>query len=330
MYDYLSFYLFASLALAWRARRGDIVVAKTDPPLISVPMAFVAFLRGAHLVNWAQDIYPEVAVRKRVRIALGTLGAMLRALRNSSLRRAVVNVVLGERMAGQMRSLAGRDAKIEIIHNWADGETIKPLPHAANPLREAWDLSGKLVIEYSGNMGQVHEFETILDAAGKLVDRPEVVFLFVGGGFYRGNIENEARHRNLPNLRFKPYQPREKLSESLGVGDVHLTCLLPSMEGLVVPSKIYGILAAGRPTLHVGDPEGEVASILESAKAGFTIRPGNPDLLVKRILDFAANPALGTELGRNARRTFEARFSKQIAQDRWRRLLREIDPRALE
>lgn len=327
MVDYLSFYLFASLTLALRARRGDIIVAKTDPPLISVPIALIAFLRGARLVNWAQDVYPEVAERKQVRVARGFPGAILRILRDLSLRAAVVNVVLGERMARETRSHSGAGARIEVVHNWADGDAIAPIEPASNPLRTAWGLTGKFVVEYSGNMGQVHEFKTIVEAAQQLADRPEIVFLFIGGGFYRVWLEGEARARNLPNMLFKPYQPREQLSESLGVADVHLISLLPAMEGLVVPSKIYGILACGRPTLNIGDPAGEVAEILDSAKAGFSVPPDDSPMLAKRILEIASSPSMASDLGLNARRAFESRFSHRIAHERWVRILRGIDPR---
>lgn len=330
MVDYLSFYLFASFALAWRARRGDIVVVLTDPPLICIPISVVSFLRGAHLVNWAQDIYPEVAGRKKIRIARGIFGLALRILRTCSLRLAAVNVVIGERMARQVRGLRGASGvAVEVIHNWANGDAIVPVPSAANPLRDAWDLAGKFVLEYSGNMGQAHEFETMLGAAEKLVDRPQFVFLFMGGGYYRGWIENEARVRKLSNIRFKPYQPRESLSQSLGVADLHLTSLLPSMEGLIVPSKIYGILAAGRPTLHVGAADGEIAAILESAKAGFTVPPGNTTLLVQRILELASTPALVAALGLNARRAFEQLYNQRIAYGHWARVLLDVDAKAL-
>jgi glycosyltransferase involved in cell wall biosynthesis len=281
-------------------------------------------------VNWAQDVYPEVAGKKKIRIAQGVMGLAMRVLRTCSLRLAAVNVVLGERMARRMRGLRGASrVSVEIIHNWANGDAVVPVANAMNPLRESWDLAGKFVLEYSGNMGQVHEFETMLGAAERLANRHEIVFLFIGGGFHRGWIEHEARTRNLSNVRFKPYQPRDQLSRSLGVADVHLTSLLPSMEGLIVPSKIYGILAAGRPTLHVGAPDGEIAAILESAKAGFTVPPGDSALLAQRILEFASDPALGTALGLNARRAFESSYNQRIAYSHWARVLLNVDAKAL-
>ncbi len=323
--DYLSFYVSASLALAGLARRGDVVVAKTDPPLISVPAAFVARLRGAVLVNWLQDVFPEVAERMGVRLARGPAGALIRRLRNCSLRSAAVNVALGERMAREVRALAGLEvARVAVIHNWADGEAIRPIARAGNPLRAAWGLEDTFVLVYSGNMGRAHEFATMLDAADLLKARTEIVFLFIGGGHFRGWIEAEARRRGLANVRFQPYQPREQLAQSLGVADAHLTCLLPAMEGLIVPSKLYAILASGRPTLHVGDPAGEVAGLLEASNSGRSVRSGDAAALAANIEELAASPSTCAELGRNARAAFDAHYAQPIAFAHWARLLGQV------
>lgn len=322
--DYLSFYGFAALTLLRLARPGDSVIAKTDPPLISVPAAVVAHLRGARLVNWVQDVFPEVAERMGVRFARGPLGALLRGLRNWSMRSAVVNVVLGETMARTLRDMGGT-MRLAVIHNWADGEAIQPVPPEANPLRAAWNLAGRFVLVYSGNMGRAHEFATILAAADLLRERAEIVFLFIGGGHFRAWIEREAGARGLANIRFQPYQPREHLAHSLGVADVHLTCLLPAMEGLVVPSKLYAILASGRPTLHVGDPAGEIAGILAAGEAGFCVPTGDAAALAARIEELAAAPAERVTLGGNARRVFDARFDRRIAFAHWTRLLQEVE-----
>jgi colanic acid biosynthesis glycosyl transferase WcaI len=324
--DYASFYLAASLRLAMIASRGDIVIAKTDPPLISVPAALVARMGSAKLVNWLQDLFPEAAERMGMHFGFATRA--IRASRNHSLRRAVVNVVPGERMRATLRA-AVPDARVEVIHNWADGETIVPAETETNALRREWGLADKFVVAYSGNMGRAHEFETILGAADVLRGERGIVFLFIGDGHRKEWIAEEATARSLPNVAFQPYQPRERLSLSLGVANLHLTTLLPAMEGLIVPSKIYGILAAGRPALHVGDPAGEIATILESANAGFTVPTGNPALLAQGILEISSNPSLAEALGRNARSAFEAKYGQRIAFGRWRQVLLSVDADAL-
>lgn len=319
--DYGSFYLSASLRLLGLAGLGDVVVAKTDPPLISVPAAFVARLRGARLVNWLQDVFPEAA--ERMAIPTFFTGGILRGLRNHSLRQAAANVVLGERMAAVIRTISG-PGTVNVIPNWADGDTLVPIDPSESVMRKAWGLEEKFVVAYSGNMGRAHEFDTILAAASAVRGDRRIAFLFIGGGFRRGTIEKQVNARSLENVYFQPYQAHSGLAQSLGAADVHLTALLPALEGLIVPSKIYGILAAGRPTLHIGDDEGEIGTLLKAAHAGFTVSIGDATELASRIQELAGKPELTARMGRNARTAFNTHFSQGIALDRWTQLLLEV------
>jgi glycosyltransferase involved in cell wall biosynthesis len=194
--DYLTFYLSASFRL-WRlALRGDVVVAKTDPPLVSVVTGWVCRLRGAELANWLQDLFPEVAVELGIRGLDGWPGRFLRRLRNASLKRACVNVVPGERMAGRLLDEGVAEDRIRVIHNWADGEAIRPVPATENPLRVEWGLSERFVFGYSGNLGRAHEFENMLGAIRRLRAREDIVFLFIGGepksAAFREAVEREG------------------------------------------------------------------------------------------------------------------------------------------
>ena len=321
--DYLSFYLGAGWRLARECRSGDVVVAKTDPPLISVLAGLVAKLRGAHLVNWLHDLFPEIAERLGVRPVGGPLARMLRGMRNRSLAGARQNVVIGSRMAEQLSSLGIPAARVSVIHNWCDGEAVRPLPQARHELRAAWDLENSFVVAYSGNMGYAHEFDTILDAASRLRGREDIVFLFIGGGVKRDAVETEARRRQLRNVRFEPYQPREKLGQSLTSADAHLVSLLPGLEGLMVPSKFYAVAAAGRPILFVGADDGELAPLIAEGGCGYQVSPGDGDGLAGRIEALAADPALAESQGAAARRLFEERFDRKRASDAWRRVLQD-------
>ena len=247
----------------WRkARAGDVIVAKTDPPLLSVPMALIAKLKGAYLVNWLQDIFPEVAEALNVGGGLGRLAtAVLRPLRNWSLRSATVNVVVGEGMAARLQALGLPPEKIKVISNWADRALISPLPLEESALRQEWIPEDRFVVGYAGNLGRAHDVDTVLAAMTLLQQRAKkspsdlaakVMFVFVGGGAQRARLEREALKRGLSNFRLRPYQPKERLGETLAVADVHLVSLNPNLEGLIVPSKFYGIAAAGRPTIFIG------------------------------------------------------------------------------
>lgn len=319
--DYATFYLGAAIQLWRECGPRAIVVAKTDPPLISIVAAPIAKLRGAKLVNWLQDLFPEVAGALGVRIVRGPVLALLRVARNASLRFASANVVLGSRMEARLREEGVDAGKLRIIHNWADATAIQPVPPELNPLRHAWGLADKFVVAYSGNLGRAHEFATVMDAAKLLAHRKDIVFLFIGGGAQYGTVQSLARDHGLHNVLFRPYQPREALKESLSVADVHLVTLNPALEGLIVPSKFYGIAAAGRPTLFVGAADGEIAGILEHSACGYSIVPGNGAELARKIEMLADQPGLAQQLGGNARRKFLESYSREKAINAWRSVL---------
>ncbi|HBH80179.1 MAG TPA: glycosyltransferase WbuB, partial [Nitrospira sp.] len=186
-------------------RQGDVVVAKTDPPMMSVPAAWAVRLRGGVLVNWVQDLFPEVATSMEVS-GVRFAAPMLKWLRNQSLHQGRSNVVLGEIMAERLRGEGIPSDQITIIANWADGETITPMERENNPLVREWRLEGKFVLGYSGNMGRVHEFKTILDAAEQVRMIDEIVFVFIGDGIARPWLVSEVARRGLANVRFHPYQ----------------------------------------------------------------------------------------------------------------------------
>ena len=154
--------------------------------------------------------------------------------------------------------------------------------------------------------------------------RRELVWLFIGGGVLSDRFQAEVRRRGLRSVAFRPYQPRERLAESLSAADVHLVSLRPELEGLIVPSKIYSILAAGRPTLFIGDKKGEIAHLLTRHKCGWTVATGAGATLAHNVLALSREPALTRRMGIEARRAFEAEFDKGAAVARWARLIADL------
>ncbi len=245
-------------------------------------------------------------------------------LLDGSLRSAVANVVLGQPMRERVTALGVDPQRIAVIPNWADGGLLRPVARGANPLRAEWGLGDRFVVGYSGNLGRVHEFGTVLDAAEALRSQADVVFLFIGDGAQKAALATAAQERALLNILFRPYQPREALGQSLGAADVHLVTLRPELEGLVVPSKFYGIAAVGRPTIFIGDPEGEIGSIVREAQCGTCVRQGDGEGLAQAIAALRDDPALRERMGANARRVFEERYDRAIAVGQWRQLLHDV------
>jgi glycosyltransferase involved in cell wall biosynthesis len=266
-----------------------------------------------------------VAAELNVPFTDGLLGRALLKMRDASLRAAVANVVVGERMAEVLRKRGISPETVHVIPNWCDDEEIRPLASVNNPLRREWGLEDRFVVGYSGNLGRAHEFETVLNAAECLRDHRDLCFLFIGGGNKFTELAHSARERGLDHLfRFLPYQDRKVLRLSLGVPDIHLISLKPELEGLIVPSKLYGIAAAGRGIVAVAAPDGEVGRLVRRHGCGFVVEPGQGKLLAEKLLSVSRNADLIAEVGRRARAMLDGQFTRRHAFERWERLVDNI------
>lgn len=326
--DFLSFYGGAAIALSGLVRPGDVVVAKTDPPLIAVVCQWATARRGARLVNWLQDVFPEVAQELGGRAVPAPLGWLLRRLRARSLRRAAFNVAIGQRMADRILAAEPGAARIEVIPNWADERLFGARLVDPQGLRDSWGLQGRFVVGYSGNLGRAHEHGTVLAAAERLRGLPDVVFLFIGGGHEMERLRVAVSERGLTNVAFRPYQPRESLGASLAVADMHWVSLRPRLEGLIVPSKVYGVLAVGRPVLMVGDPQGEVGEMLRRHDCGLSVPLGDGQAMADAIRALRDDPARRESMGRRAKALFERRFTREKALLHWEAALRSLEASA--
>jgi colanic acid biosynthesis glycosyl transferase WcaI len=286
--DYVTFYASAFFALL--RHRDAVVVAMTDPPLTSV----LAAIASRRVVNWVQDLFPEVAESLGIRAP-----RFLRTLRDWSLRGARANVVLGDLMAERV-------PKAIVIHNFADAD-LAPQPR---PTGDAF------VVGYSGNLGRAHDFDTILGAMHRL---PDVRFLFTGGGAQLDSVRRAAG----ANATFRPYAPREELSTALSAADAHLVSLKPSLEGLIVPSKFYGVLAVGRPVIFVGARDGELARIIDAHRCGIVVAMGDVESLTNAIRTLADDRAEAAAMGHRGRELYLQRFAPHHAFAAWERLLAE-------
>ena len=308
------------------ARRGDILIPMTDPPLASIPAILAAKQRGVHFVNWLQDIYPEVAIALDVPFIKGPVGSTLSYIRDNSLKVADVNVVVGERMAEYVMSRGITRDHIEVIHNWTDDDEIFRRVTTDNPLRREWGLEEKFVVGYSGNLGRAHEFNTVLAAGELLRHNQDIVFVFIGGGNRMRELAGAAEARGLNStFRFFPYQDRKLLKYSLALPDVHWISLKPSVEGFIVPSKFYGIAAAGRPVIAITARDGEIARLVQLHRCGVVIEPGQARLLAATLLQLSADTGSLVEMGVRSRFMLDDRFRRRKALEQWRNILGRLE-----
>lgn len=320
--DYLSFYATASVALA-RLPRHDVVIALTTPPLIAATGLLVQATKRSRLLYWVQDLYPEVAVALGALRPNAPIARVMGAASRTVMRRADGVVALGDAMRERCIASGAAPERTVVIPNWSDGQAVRPVPHAENPLRAKLARDAKTVVMYSGNMGRGHDIATLLDAARRLRNRRDIAFVYIGDGAKRAEVEAAARE--LPNVRLAPYQRRDQLSCSLSAGDLHLIALSPELEGLIEPSKLYGIMAVGRPSLFVGPGRSEVAATIARESCGRVFANGDGAGLAAAIAELATDDTQREAMGERARHALVARYSRRVATARFRALLESLE-----
>jgi colanic acid biosynthesis glycosyl transferase WcaI len=310
--NYVTYFISACIA-ALRIPRPDVVVAMTDPPIIGLAALLAAHRGAARFVFLCQDIFPEVATlvedfrNERVDGALDRIGRFL-------VQHADATIALGETMKRRLVDGKGGDpSKIVVIHNWADCTALAPGPKD-NPFARAYGLSDRFVVMHAGNLGLAQNLEVALDAADRLHTCNDVRFVMIGDGSRRQTLEERARARGLDNVMFLPYQAREAMAGFYASADVFLISLKPGLAGYIVPSKLYGILAAGRPYVAAVEDLCEVAAITREHACGFVVPPGDGDALASRLFELYQDRQLASVMGGRARRaglTFDRK--RQIA-----------------
>lgn len=315
-------------SFAWRAwhalrrelRADDTVIVCSDPPLF-YPLAIVAAKRvGARVIHWSQDVYPDVVERYWPSALLRLALAPLRAWRNRWLRRADAVVAISDGMAGLMQAAGARTV---VIPNWARDDRIQARALGDSALRRAHYRADAFVVAYSGNLGRVHEFETLIGAALALRDDPRIKFQIVGAGPRLPQLRARVETHGLTSFRFLPLQPEAQLSDTLAAGDIHFVSLRPEFERLVLPSKFYSIAAVGRPVLFCGDPDGEMATLVRQHACGAAVAAGDVDALAGCIGQLAGDTAGCERMARAARQMIDEHYARWRALSDWARLLEQ-------
>ena len=292
--SYLSLYP----ALISRARRlppTDIVVTMTDPPMHLIFGPFLKRKKNTRLIHWAQDIYPELAEQLGVLKPNRLIARGLRRLSTASLRRCDHIIVLGRCMKTRLLQRGLPAEKIRVIPNWSLATT----PSDGQSFRTAHSLEGRFIVMYSGNLGLAHPFQAMINAA-KIVSEshPQIIFLFIGDGPKLTQVKQAAT--GLNSIRFLPSQSLEKLADTLAAADLHLASMREDLCGLVVPSKVSGILAAGRPCIFLGPAESESAQLLCEKQCGLVLPSHDGPALAAVLTRLITHPQELATLRQNA------------------------------
>ena len=318
--NYLSYFCSATLA-SLRLGRPDVIVSLTDPPIVSLTAIAAAKMTGARFVFLCQDVFPEVA-RLLEDFQNDKVEALLTKIGRFTVKRADRIIALGDTMTRRLIETKNADPrKIRVIHNWADSAAIQP-GSKNNAFAREHGLVDKFVVMHSGNVGMSQNVDALLEVAAQVVDLPDVVIAIVGEGARKSFLQQEVGRRKLTNVRFFPYQPKARLSDSFATADVFVVSLKSGLAGFIVPSKVYGVLVAGRPYIAAIEADSEVAQIAREHDCGIVVEPGNREQIVTAIRALHDNAAYRTRLGANARQA-ALRFDRPRAVEAYRDVLEE-------
>ena len=331
--DFGSYYLSA----AWRLQHlpePDVILALTSPPMIATlamvqkQFRYAPSGRPVRFVYHVMDLYPDAAVASGVISAGLRTDRAMRRLTARTLEVADAVIALGRDMKERLLRQYGsyiRAERIHIIQPWSDGAELHPLPRHENPLARELGVTDTFNIVYSGNLGVAHDLETFTDAIEIMKDDPPGIrWLFIGSGKRFAELSERVRAAGWTNVQLLGYQERETLNQSLNLADVHLVSQLPTFTGVVVPSKLFGILAVAKPAIMVGPPDAECSRIIEDHRAGYVIPNGDAESLVRHLRELRRDPELARSLGRNGRCAFERLYERQVACERIRLLLERV------
>ncbi|HZK54102.1 MAG TPA: glycosyltransferase family 4 protein [Desulfosporosinus sp.] len=286
-------YFFRSVLATYKAPRADCVVTESQPPilggLLGVAGKWMNLLRGkkSRMVYIIQDYNPEQTMVVGYSKNKMILNAMM-FFDKLSCRIANKVIVVGSDMVPTMeKRFTKKDGSISkaipttvFINNWMDEKEVYPLPKdhpKVVEFKKQYGLDGKFVIMYSGNIGLFYDMENIFKVIGQFKDNDNVVFPFVGEGTLKTQLMEYAKEHGLKNVVFIPYQAKEDLIYSLNAADVHWVVNAHGVKGVSCPSKLYGVLAVGRPAIAVLEEGTEARSIIETLRCGYAVSPMDYD-----------------------------------------------------
>ena len=311
-------------------RSNKPILVLTNPPFLAVTCGLLRSLRvGAPYVFLVFDVYPDTAVHLGILKRHGFVSRLWDRANRFVFRHASAIVVIGRCMHEVISDKAARlgyplNGKLHTIHIWSDDRSIAHAKRRENPLTDRFGTRGKFVVEYSGNMGRFHDMETIMGAAELLKDRDDIVFLFVGEGHKKRRMMEFAKEKGLANCQFHTYVPREELGQLLSLADVGLVSLVDGQEGLSVPSKTFGMMAAGVPIVAVMSDRSEIARIVEEEECGKVIRPGESQSLADAILTFYHDGAMREAAGRRSASAIKSKYNLHEAAKEYQELLATV------
>lgn len=321
-------FFFSALLRVLFTRRDKTLFIVSNPPFLALIGWLMKRIRGQKYIYLVHDVYPDIAVKLGYLPEGGLITKMWDKLNHRIYCCADAIVVLGDYMRETIESKltesCTKGANIHVIHNWANGDFIKPLAKEENWFCQEYDLVGKRVVLYSGNLGLFHDLETIVEAAEQLQGFDDLLFLFIGEGGKKKKLMEVAQKKGLRNVQFLPYQPWEHLPYSLTCGDISIVTVEKGVESLGVPSKLYTSLAAGQAILGLVGENSEVAGVIREYHCGIRVDQGDVEGVVNILKKLYEDPQLLVTMKKNARRCFEENFTREQAIEKYYAVLSNL------
>ncbi len=314
--------------LLHRPRKPILVL--TNPPFLAVSCAILRALKiGGPYVYLVFDVYPDTAVQLGVLKENGLLSRCWERFNAFVFRHASAIVVIGRCMQDVIKQKAKKfglklDDKLHHISVWSDDKLISSASEQENPLRKKWNLEDKFVVGYFGNMGRFHDMETIIRSAKILKDNEDICFLFVGEGHKKQTTMEYATMHNLQNCQFQTYVAREDLGHLMQLADLGIVSLQEGQEGLSVPSKTFGLMAAGVPIIVVMSAESEIARIVKEESCGTLIKPSEKKMLANSILQLYNDRGQLEQMSTNALKAINEKYNLSKVSRRYFDLITQI------
>jgi glycosyltransferase involved in cell wall biosynthesis len=279
------------------AIRPDVVLAMTDPPVAGIVGAFIARLAGRPFVYNIRDLYPDMAIGGDI-VRPNSWVALWEQMHQRALRQAARVIVLGDDMRDRILSKGVAPARVVVVR---DGTSFPAsMPEPKDPIVQEIRCGFPFVALHAGNLGFYGAWATLLKAA-EILRNENTGLVFIGDGANRAQLQ--ASVNGSSNVRFLPFRPVDQVPHVMMAGDLHIVTIRRGLEGVVVPSKLYSILAAGRPVLAVAAPESDAARIVSASGCGIAVDPDDPEVVARAIRELRNDPPRLAEMGRRARET---------------------------
>lgn len=298
--SYLTF-LLGALWCQFRVPRPDVVVSMTTPPFLGVTGWLLKLVRGSRHFLWEMDVFPDSLVILGQMGERSLLARVLGWIQNSVRRHADGIIALGPCVRERLLAGGLPEELIHVAENWADGSNISATPHRR---------SGPLKVLYSGNLGLAHDIDTILAALRHFRNDSRFEFAFAGGGVKRAQLEDLCRTEAITNVHFLPYARREDMHDHLAQADIGLVTERPDHIGIVVPSKVYGVMAAGRPVLFIGPARATIGLMISRFRCGWQIDPADSTGLIGLLDSLASDRETVRVNGLRSRKAFEQYYDR--------------------